>query len=65
MTEADKKVLLAGVEQALDTVIFGKIIIELRGPNAPADIVAEQRTRYPPTNAAKKVDKKGEFRKDR
>lgn len=63
MRESDKKMILAGVEQALNSVIYGKIIIELRGPNAPTDIVTEERTRYPASTQKKSIEGT-EFRKD-
>lgn len=64
MTEANKRMILAGVEQALESVIYGKVIIELRGPDSPTDIVTEERTRYPADTTHKKEPKKREYHTD-
>lgn len=47
MTPEEKKELLKGVSEALDEVEFGKIILEMRGPDRDVDIVVEKRRRFP------------------
>lgn len=46
MDVARKEQILEMVERALDVTPFGKVIIELRGPDSSADVVVEQRTRF-------------------
>lgn len=46
MDVARKEQILEMVERALESTSFGKITIELRGPESSADVVVEQRTRF-------------------
>lgn len=53
MTTEDKRLLLEGVSIALDNVVYGKIILECRGPTKPVDLIVENRTRYTLDNSCK------------
>ena len=46
MTPADKQQLLKDISNALDKVQYGRIIVDIRGPSSPMDLVVENRTRY-------------------
>jgi hypothetical protein len=43
-----KEQILKAVSEALDNTDYGRVIIELRGPSRPMDLVIENRTRYTP-----------------
>lgn len=64
MRTQDKDMIMAGVEHALHTIPYGRVIIEIRGPNAPTDVVVEQRTRYPVKDSSEKQQNKRETRQD-
>lgn len=46
MTTDYKQQLLKDISDAFDKVQYGRIIIDIRGPNNPMDLVVENRTRY-------------------
>lgn len=50
MTQQHKDIIMAHIEEALETNPYGRIVIELRGPNSPVDVVVESRTRCPVPN---------------
>ena len=51
MTTECKKDILEKISKALDDIPYGKIIVDLRGENSPADLEIMVRTRYTPKKA--------------
>lgn len=47
MTEQQIEMIVAGLKTAIDQNPYGKITLELRGPERPVDMIVESRTRFP------------------
>lgn len=67
INEQQLNIVIAGIRSALERNPYGKIILELRGPDRPIDMVIESRTRFP-TPEPVPVERQGKtrvIRKDR